>query len=438
MERILVVEDDLTLSAGLCFELDNAGYLTVAAYNCTKARRLLKSDSFDLALLDVNLPDGNGFGLCREIKEGHPDLPVIFLTANDLESDILEGFDQGAEDYVTKPFNIQILLRRIDVALRRRGKKDEPAREWNDGFLSTAALQDRQAGAVLYGMDGIPLDTITQQQYLMQGEFDADAFSGGDYVLAVGPSADPDQKYSLLPAPSVGSQVTLDGKSYTVMAVVYPLTPVMEGASEKGAPQVLELSFILPLDTFQDLYPDVSMRKLFVNVDDAHLGQTQEWLEEYTGTVDTSLPVTSRQTMAEQYEAETRSSAVMGNAVSIIIALVGILNFVNSMITAIVSRRREFAMIQSVGMTKKQLCRMLVYEGLYYAGITLAVSYAVSALAVGVVIRAMVAGGFTTFHFTLLPLGICTPVLLIFAVLIPFLCFKNLEKQSIVERLRME
>lgn len=302
----------------------------------------------------------------------------------------------------------------------------------------TAALQDRQAGAVLYGMDGIPLDTITQQQYLMQGEFDADAFSGGDYVLAVGPSADPDQKYSLLPAPSVGSQVTLDGKSYTVMAVVYPLTPVMEGASEKGAPQVLELSFILPLDTFQDLYPDVSMRKLFVNVDDAHLGQTQEWLEEYTGTVDTSLPVTSRQTMAEQYEAETRSSAVMGNAVSIIIALVGILNFVNSMITAIVSRRREFAMIQSVGMTKKQLCRMLVYEGLYYAGITLAVSYAVSALAVGVVIRAMVAGGFTTFHFTLLPLGICTPVLLIFAVLIPFLCFKNLEKQSIVERLRME
>ncbi len=136
MERILVVEDDLTLSAGLCFELDNAGYLTVAAYNCTKARRLLKSDSFDLALLDVNLPDGNGFGLCREIKEGHPDLPVIFLTANDLESDILEGFDQGAEDYVTKPFNIQILLRRIDVALRRRGKKDEPAREWNDGFLS--------------------------------------------------------------------------------------------------------------------------------------------------------------------------------------------------------------------------------------------------------------------------------------------------------------
>ena len=142
--------------------------------------------------------------------------------------------------------------------------------------------------------------------------------------------------------------------------------------------------------------------------------------------------------MAEQYESETRASAVMGNAVSLVIALVGILNFVNSMVTAIVSRRREFAMIQSVGMTKRQLCRMLVYEGLFYAALTLIAAYAISTLAVGVVVRAMVEGGFTTFRFTLLPLGICTPILLAFAVLIPYLCFRNLEKQSIVERLRME
>ncbi len=142
--------------------------------------------------------------------------------------------------------------------------------------------------------------------------------------------------------------------------------------------------------------------------------------------------------MAEQYEAETRSSAVMGNAVSIVIALVGVLNFINSMVTAIVARRREFAMIQSVGMTKKQLCRMLVYEGLFYALLTLAASYVISSLSVGILIRAMVSGGFSTFRFTLLPLVICTPLLLLFAVLIPYLCFRNLEKQSIVERLRME
>ncbi len=99
------MEDDLALSAGLCFELDAAGYISSPAYNCKKA--------------------------------AHPGLPVIFLTANDLEEDVLTGFDLGAEDYVTKPFHMQILLRRVEVALRRSGKKPEPQGErWSDGYLS--------------------------------------------------------------------------------------------------------------------------------------------------------------------------------------------------------------------------------------------------------------------------------------------------------------
>lgn len=70
----------------------------------------MENEEFALVLLDVNLPDGNGFELCREIKNKKPQLPVIFLTANDLEEDVLNGFDLGAEDYVTKPFNMNILL----------------------------------------------------------------------------------------------------------------------------------------------------------------------------------------------------------------------------------------------------------------------------------------------------------------------------------------
>ena len=145
--KILVVEDDLALSAGLCFELDLQGYLTVAAYNCRKVRQLLASETFDLVLLDVNLPDGDGLTLCRDIKAAHSTWPVIFLTANDLDDDVLAGFDLGAEDYVTKPFNMQILLRRIEVALRRAvpsAEKCGAAQEqrsgqretWSDGFLT--------------------------------------------------------------------------------------------------------------------------------------------------------------------------------------------------------------------------------------------------------------------------------------------------------------
>ena len=300
------------------------------------------------------------------------------------------------------------------------------------------AIDTGEMSAVIFGMDGIPLEAVTQEAYIMEGTFDPEAFASGNFVLAVGPAIEKDEVYPSLPAPSVGSAIELAGKSYEVMAVVYPLMPVDDGASEMGAPASMEMHFILPTDTFRAQWPENTLRRLFVNVDDVHVNEMQEWIETYMEHEDSSLPVASRKTMAEQYERETRSSAVMGNAISIIIALVGVLNFINSMVTAIVSRRREFAMIQSVGMTKKQLCRMLVYEGLYYAGITLATSYLISAVTVGVCIRAMVEGGFTTFHFTLLPLMICTPILLIFAILIPYLCFKNLEKQSIVERLRME
>ena len=117
MAHILVLEDDLALSAGLCFELDACGHLTVAAYHCEKARQLLEKEAFDLALFDVNLPDGSGFDLCREVKEKYPNLPVLFLTANDLEEDVLKGFDLGADDYITKPFSPSVLVARIKAHL---------------------------------------------------------------------------------------------------------------------------------------------------------------------------------------------------------------------------------------------------------------------------------------------------------------------------------
>lgn len=300
------------------------------------------------------------------------------------------------------------------------------------------AADTGEMSAVVFGMDGIPLQAVTQEAYVMEGTVDAEAFGSGRYVLAVGPAIDQDEVYPSLPAPSVGSTIELEGKQYEVMAVVYPLMPVDDGASEMGSPAAMEMHFILPTDTFRAQWPENTLRRLFVEVEDDYVNEMQEWLNTYIEEKDSSLPVTSRSSIAEQYERETRSSAVMGNTISIIIALVGVLNFINSMVTAIMSRRREFAMIQSVGMTKKQLCRMLVYEGLCYAAITLIASYLLSAAAVGIGIRAMVEGGFTTFQFTLLPLIICTPILLGFAVLIPYLCFKNLEKQSIVERLRME
>ena len=126
MQKILVIEDDLALSAGLCFELDASGYFTVASYNCQKARKLLQTEHFDLAILDVNLPDGSGFDFLKEIKKKYG-VAVIMLTANDMEIDIVTGLELGADDYITKPFSLAVLRARVATQLRRVREQDGAA-----------------------------------------------------------------------------------------------------------------------------------------------------------------------------------------------------------------------------------------------------------------------------------------------------------------------
>ena len=297
---------------------------------------------------------------------------------------------------------------------------------WKEVFDS--ALQGNAVPHTIYGADGLILDAAASENYILDGSFDAEKFATGDYVLAIGPSTEPQTG---LPTYSVGEEVNIDGRTFTVMAVLSPLQPMVSGTTP-----VFDVQLVIPADVFTQMWPDNNLRKYYFNVEDSGIDEASDLLTDYQQTYASGMSITSRQTMAKQYEDERRSSSVIGYSISIVIALVGVLNFINSMVTAIISRRREFAMIQSIGMTKRQLRKMLPFEGLYYAGITLVISYILSIFTVGVIVRALTAGGFTTFQFTLLPLIICTPVLLIFAVLLPYLCFRNLEKDSIVERLR--
>ena len=117
MKQILLVEDDPDLAAGLQFALEEEGYTTKHATNMKEARALL-GEPFDLTVLDVMLPDGNGFDLCREIRQ-RSGMPVLFLTSRDDELDIVKGLDGGGDDYVTKPFQLRVLLSRIKALLRR-------------------------------------------------------------------------------------------------------------------------------------------------------------------------------------------------------------------------------------------------------------------------------------------------------------------------------
>nr|APO32591.1 TMAO_torS: TMAO reductase sytem sensor [uncultured bacterium] len=113
MKHILIVEDDNLLNKTLTYNLELDGYTITSVLNARTAAESLKTNIFDLVLLDINLPDGNGYDLCRLIKPEHPDTVVIFLTANDQESNQIRGYEAGAVDYITKPFSISALQRKI-------------------------------------------------------------------------------------------------------------------------------------------------------------------------------------------------------------------------------------------------------------------------------------------------------------------------------------
>lgn len=288
--------------------------------------------------------------------------------------------------------------------------------------------------SILYGVDGLILDTFAQDGRILDGSFDKEKFLSGGYVVVEAATGAEDSGKETQPTYSVGDMVELNGRQFEVQAIVADIPTITEGVNSTTQDF---LSFYLPSDTFREMYPDNTLRKLFFNVAEEYQPQAEEMLMDYRNNTDKSLNYTAKSTLIEHYQEQTRANTVMGFAISLIIAFVGILNFINSMLTAIVSRRKEFAMIQSVGMTKRQLRNMLIDEGLSYACITLLASYLLGILAVGVGVRMMVSSDWTaTFHFTLLPLAICTPILMIFAILIPYICFRNLEKQSIVERLR--
>lgn len=121
MDRILMVEDDSMLIRSLRAFLQGEGFLVESAVGQVSASRLMEQQSFDLALVDISLADGNGFSVCAEAK--HHAIPVIFLTASGDEHSVVMGLDMGADDYIAKPFRPRELVSRIRSVLRRSGRR---------------------------------------------------------------------------------------------------------------------------------------------------------------------------------------------------------------------------------------------------------------------------------------------------------------------------
>lgn len=161
MEQILIIEDDMGLNQGLCRALKLENRQVISCLNLKTAREQLFCGSVSLVLLDINLPDGSGLDFLKELKAADPVRPVILLTANDTDMDIVAGLEQGADDYITKPFSLSVLRARVNTQLRKNAALSSTKTFQIDGFLF-------QFDQMQFSKDGVPIELSKTEQKLLR------------------------------------------------------------------------------------------------------------------------------------------------------------------------------------------------------------------------------------------------------------------------------
>ena len=190
MNKICCVEDDSAILTALQYTLSQEGYEVMTVMTKTQGLELIQQESFDLVLLDVTLPDGSGYEICKRMREDSrlKEIPVIFLTACDDEVNIVMGLDLGADDYITKPFRVRELISRMNSVLRRAGKKQaETTINYQDLSINTIAARvfKNNQEVFLTGMEyRLLLILATHRNQVMTRDqlFEAIWDLGGEYV----------------------------------------------------------------------------------------------------------------------------------------------------------------------------------------------------------------------------------------------------------------
>jgi len=148
MQKLLLLEDDRALGQGICLALNSAKLTVTCCAALAQAREALAAEDFDLLILDINLPDGSGLDLLRQVRQGGSP-PVILLTANDLETDIVAGLELGADDYITKPFSLAVLRARVNAQLRRAAPVQPEIVEIGDFVFDFQRMEFRKNGQLI-------------------------------------------------------------------------------------------------------------------------------------------------------------------------------------------------------------------------------------------------------------------------------------------------
>ena len=291
----------------------------------------------------------------------------------------------------------------------------------------------QEHGVNVYGLDDFPAEYVQ----VLDGELNTEQWKAGTGVYVTPLRMMGDGSLCLYKPGDQISVTQLDGtnKVYDVLAVVS-----IPSALQTPLQVDMGLDYIFPTNELLGnmVSADQPAMKTIFNVDEEHQLATENWLKNYTTNTDTALDYLSKVTLRQTFDGMINMYRLVGGALCAILALIGILNFINSITTSILSRYREIAMLQSVGMTGRQVKQMLIYEGIGYSILGLFGSLILSVIASLTVVRMMGAElTYFTWHFTLLPVFLCIIPLILITAIVPLVCYNKMAQKTVVERLRI-
>ncbi len=290
---------------------------------------------------------------------------------------------------------------------------------------------------------------------VLEGTFDIEKFKSSNYVLVV-PCPDMEESY-YRPGDKVELQYHTSEselkevkdtqgnlmrhiwaknrtKEYEVMAVVDIPYSMTERRFSVNA-----LTTILPVEELMENDTDAACFAASFWVEDEKETAVQSFLENYTTTVNPNTDFESKESLRDEFSSMSSSINLIGGALSFIIGVIGIINFINTMLTSVITRKREFAMMQSIGLTNAQLKRMLIYEGIYYIGYTAVISFVIGSFLSLIVVRAFSKVVlYFEYQFTIVPFIVLLPIFMLIGFIVPVIAYRSSMKQSIVDRLRDE
>lgn len=281
-----------------------------------------------------------------------------------------------------------------------------------------------------YGMGELAVEKLDDVQ-TMDGTTSVDwtKFNSGKYVLAERWQYSNDGFLNIV---NPGDVVEIGGNEYTVYALVD--VPMI---IEYPVYAPIECNFILPEDEYLSIYGEVNPMRTLIDVKDSEEAAFEEWIKGYTA--DSSLSYTSKQSVIEDNKAFGELFAIAGIFVAVILGMIGVMNFSNTMIASIIARNRELAMLEAVGMTVKQQKRSLIREGMRYFIYTSLLTVIMSSILNVTAVKTFVNNlPMFSWRFSLTSLAICLPVIFIIVLIIPTSTYRRLGRRSVVERLRTE